>query len=176
MSEINPPSESESFELLDSVEDSHINKSKNIYLTDDITLIPDDTISIIYANPINNNIHIRLGRDHDHNFPPNYSLLIKDCTLEYGPGTDNNIFITVPVGTTIENYGPDGGLTATNGGTYKLNTSGGSVKLLHTKLNRRLPGWVIESQFNGNPRLLALKFTTANESDRSKILNSMRDD
>lgn len=133
---------------------------KSIYTNKSLTIVPHDGVSIIYANPINNTIDIYLKGI---NFEHNRELIIKDVTLSAGPGSSYDINIHATSGTKIETYNTtiSTALIPVNGGSYKLNTSGGSVTLRFAILDialDTLPVWLIQSQFNGNPRLNTFHF------------------
>lgn len=142
----------------------------------ELTILPNDGVNIVYANPVNGRIDIHLGNTGvtaGTDFASNRSITFKDTTLEAAAGSANDIYIWAPAGTRIESYLPDGGLTAADGGAYKLNTSGGSVTFSYAVLNIELgtlPTWVIQSQFEGNARLLGVGFSKAGEKMRVKLL------
>lgn len=149
---------------------------------DNITISPQDGINVVYADATQGDVGVMLGNTGDV-FESNRVITIKDATLEFSMGTSHNVFIGVPQGTRIETYLPMGngtdnngyvGLTAADGGIYKLNSSGGSVTFRYFNQNPipgALPTWVIESQFIGNPRLLGMSFVSSDKEIRAKLLN-----
>lgn len=146
------------------------------------TVSRGDGINVIYANPAPGNVNIILE---DVEFEPNRVLFIKDTSLEYGAGSSNSIYISVPMGVRIEIYGTTGGTGATGSfgiiareaGTYVVTSSGGSVTLRYMEPDIRvigsLPTWVIENQLVGNPRLLpstGISFIPASYNTRARVL------
>lgn len=142
-----------------------------------------DGINVIYVNPIHGPVDIQLGTCEDPYFEPNRVIVIKDVTPEFTVGCSHNVGISVPetsdvIPTRIEHYGNCGNgtcLTASVGGTYGLNSSGGSVTLryMHSPVPGAYPTWVIENQFIGNPRLLTstgVTFTPACHNARRHVL------
>jgi hypothetical protein len=151
----------------------------------DITVTPESGLNVIYANPIRGPVTIRLGAPDAYIFSDSQSLFIKDVTPEFGPSTSHNIYITVPpTNVKIEYYGAYTipgvpgtyrGIVAETGGTYVLNTAGGSVTFRYMPAGPRLtlPTWVIEHQLIGNQRISppsAGEFIPATDTTRSKIL------
>lgn len=162
-----------------------VTQSSAIVSNADITVTPESGLDIIYANPIQGPVTIRLGAPDNYIFPDSQSLIIKDATQEFGPNTSHNIYITVPTGNVrIEYYGSYTvpgvtgtyeGIVAGTGGTYILNTAGGSVtfRYMPPGLPGALPTWVIQNQLIGNqriPPLTAGEFVPATDTTRSKIL------
>lgn len=121
--------------------------------------------SVIEVAPINNSVIIIL----DSTIVPFFSgtsLTIKDITQKYYPNTTHNVSIQVSPGVFIETYDDDGNLIRVNGGTYILDTTGGSVTFTYSApliAEGELPPpdpylvWEITNQFKGNPRLLTLR-------------------
>ena len=123
------------------------------------TLDSASNADILYVNPINGPVYINLGTaDQAAPFVNGRSLTIKDSTLSFGDYSANNVYVKVPEGTYIENYSGSN-LVQSNGGTYVLNTSGGSVNLRYNAplMPGGRAGWSIINQFAGNPRVLAIK-------------------
>lgn len=100
-----------------------------------------NNITTVYVNPANGNINLNLS-----NGTLNEVLLVKDVSLINGNGSMFNVSIS---GSAIETYRSDGSLVASVGGTYVLNTSGGSVSFRYFNNT-----WIIENQFLGNQRLI----------------------
>lgn len=146
----------------------------------DITLIKGDGVNVIYANPAPGDVRIQLGTSTNPAFESNRQLLIKDASLEFGPGSSNNIYVWTPAGIRIEYYGTGitggiYGMTASEGGIYILNTSGGSVtfRYLNSVIPGSLPTWVIENQLIGNSRLLpstGVRFTPTDDNNKTLLL------
>ncbi|CAH6419995.1 Hypothetical protein HVR_LOCUS1051 [uncultured virus] len=149
----------------------------------DITVTRGDGVNIVYANPAPGPIRIQLGTTASSTFESNRQLIIKDVSLEFGPGSSHNVYVWVPAGIRIEYYtnsvtgstGPTYGMTASEGGIYILNTSGGSVTFRYVAplIPGALPTWIIENQLVGNSRLLVstgFRFIPANEGNRSLLL------
>ncbi len=145
------------------------------------TILPEDDVNIIYANPIGGTINIYLGTGTNNLFAPNRTIQIKDSTLEFGPGSAYNVNIlvhdvsTVPgaVPVRIEYY--NGGLTAGTNAGYALNTSGGAVTFTYSQLPipGNAPTWVINNQFIGNPRLIGtgVTFIPTNDNIKTRLIN-----
>lgn len=131
------------------------NLHKNItskYLTGSIDinkfiLYKRDNIEIIYVDPTNGRIDIQLGSVDNHLFELNRSITIKDVSYD----SAYNVFIYVPMAQDVklEHYN-DRSLTASFGGTYVLNSCGGSVTFRFSPIKPNT--WVIENQFIGNLR------------------------
>lgn len=165
----------------------------------DFSLSEGDGINVIYANPVGGDIRIELGPTAGYTFESNRSITIKDVTLEFAQGSSYNVYICVPTGVRIEHYGTGifnstmdpaltqsldlkaggtggmYGLTASENGTYVLNTSGGSVTFQYVSplIVGALPTWVIQSQLVGNPRLLqstGITFIAATNNARARLL------
>jgi hypothetical protein len=149
-----------------------IQKSLYVGKGSNATIVPGDGVNIVYANPVDGRVDIHLGTGDNTSFEPNRTIIFKDVTLEVSPGSTNDVLIWSTEGTRIETYLADGGLTASNGGAYKLNSSGGAVTFRYVTLDNKLgtlPTWVIESQFVGNPRLLGRSFPPADSNIRAKF-------
>jgi hypothetical protein len=138
------------------------------------TMTPDDAVDIIYANPINGVINIILGTKGD-TFFANQVLTVKDVTLQHGPASSYNVNIWAAPSVKIEHYS-NGGLTSEIGAAYSLNSSGGSVSLRYVspRIRGSTPTWVIQDQFQGNPRLFGragIIFLPADEAEKMKLIN-----
>lgn len=146
-----------------------------------VTILPQDNVDIIYANPTNGTVNIYLGTGANNIFQRSRMITIKDVTLEFEQASAYNINIIVrgPSDvvnqTKIEHYN-NGGLTAGANAGYAINTSGGSVSFRF--INNIMPGftptWVIQNQFIGNPRIqgtAGIKFMSASENTRYKLFH-----
>jgi len=155
--------------------------------TTDFSVSRGDGVNIIYANSIHGNIRVQLGSGANSTFEANRALVIKDVSLEFGTGSAHNIYIWVPGNIRIEHYGLMSGtgstgtygILASMGGTYVLNSSGGSVTFRYVAplVLGAVATWVIENQLIGNPRLLtynSVKFPLANEGIRARLLHGRR--
>ena len=70
----------------------------------------------------------------------------------------------------------NGSLTVATNSAYLLNTSGGSVTfryMVPTGIGGHAT-WTIDSQFQGNPRILHGTFIAASDEKRVKILTEMK--
>jgi len=174
----------------DTISAKHISgsmsQSSAIISNADVTITPETGLDIIYANPIPGPVVIRLGEPKNHHFNDNQVIIIKDVTPEYGPNTSHDVYITVPSGNIrIEYYGTYNipgitgtysGIVAGTGGTYILNSAGGSVtfRYMPSGTPGALPTWVIQNQLIGNPRVKPISargFAPSTDLKRSKILD-----
>lgn len=145
-----------------------------------LVIMPDSHVSIIYAYPEAGPITIYLGDSTDDIFPSNYSLMVKDTSLEFGETSSYDIHIKVPINGTskIEQY-VNGSLVAMSGNLgsngHVVDTCGGSVTLryFNRSTTRDLASvWVVENMFKGNPRIKAssgIKFIKASPKLKNKF-------
>ena len=144
----------------------------------DIVITRGDGVNIVYANPAPGDIRIKLGSGDNPTFESNRQLVVKDVSLEFGPGSSHNVYVWVPNGIRIEHYKINGGsygMTASEAGIYVINSSGGSVTLRYMAplFPGALPTWTIENQLLGNPRLLnstGIRFVPASDDNRYSLL------
>jgi hypothetical protein len=118
-----------------------------------VNILPDDNISIIYANPVNANIIIYLGSTDEPYFIDNKTITIKDVSVACNntkPSYNVYIYPIYPVG--METY-ENNDITIQQKRGYIINTATGLVTFTYfNNETTEIKNWLITNQFIGNKR------------------------
>jgi hypothetical protein len=138
---------------------------------------PKDFTGVLYVNPIKGPIVVVFGDEHGCvDFKQNYTMTIKDVSLNHSEGCSYNVYITSLKDSHlyVEHYTHDCRLKVSKNGVYVLNSANGSVTFTYNKgTNGCHNTFNIINQFIGNPRVLpghGLTFQMAHANQVQKML------